>query len=232
MSSPARSERGDGSTVPRAVSATRHETNICVVSLPDAELLITPTTRRSRPRHCSLSRAMTSPTPSTIKRTEKYLLALIVAIIAASAIIIVATPAAAAVVHTSRSVTSVDGAASASQAFKLVNQERTKAGCSSMQLVSKLQIPAERQSRDQAARDRMGHDGPNGATSNSRLSGLGYSRWAENVAQFQSAQAAVNFWSTSPGHRATMRNCAFRETGLAVARSNSGRLYWTQTFGG
>jgi uncharacterized protein YkwD len=175
---------------------------------------------------------MTSPTRGTIKRTEKHLPALIVAIIAASAILIVATPAAATAVHTPRSDTSAEGTASASQAFKLVNQERNKAGCASLQLVSKLQIPAERQSRDQAARDRLGHDGANGTASNSRLRGLGYSRWAENVAQFQSAQAAVNFWSTSPGHRATMRNCGFRETGLAVARSNSGRLYWTQTFGG
>ncbi len=175
---------------------------------------------------------MTSPTRGTIKRTEKYLLAMIVAIIAASAILIVATPAAAAVVHTSRNVTSAEGTTSASRAFTLVNQERSKAGCATLQLVSKLQIPAERQSRDQAARDRMGHDGANGAPSNSRLRGLGYSRWAENVAQFQTAQAAVNFWSTSPAHRATMRNCAFRETGLAVARSISGRLYWTQTFGG
>jgi uncharacterized protein YkwD len=29
-----------------------------------------------------------------------------------------------------------------------------------------------------------------------------------------------------------MLNCAFNDTGLAVARSNSGRLYWTETFGG
>ncbi len=175
---------------------------------------------------------MTNPTRKTIRRTEKYLQALIVAIIAASAILIVAKPTAAAVPYTPRGVTGAEDTTSTSQALKLVNQERTKAGCSSLQLVSKLQMPAERQSRDQATRDRLGHDGANGRTSNSRLSALGYSRWAENVAQFQSAQAAVNFWSTSPGHRATMRNCAFQETGLEVDRSNSGRLYWTQTFGG
>ena len=64
--------------------------------------------------------------------------------------------------------------------------------------------------RDQAGRDRLGHDGANdganGSAVNGRLSGLGYSQWAENIAEFQSAQAAVNFWSTSPGHRATIRN--------------------------
>jgi hypothetical protein len=35
----------DGSTVPRAVSATRHETSICAGSLRNAELLITPALR-------------------------------------------------------------------------------------------------------------------------------------------------------------------------------------------
>jgi uncharacterized protein YkwD len=95
-----------------------------------------------------------------------------------------------------------------------------------------LQTPAEQQSRDQATRDTMGHNGANGSTINSRLQGLGYSRWAENVAQYQSAQEAVNGWLASPGHRANMLNCALTETGFAVARSDSGKLYWTQTFGG
>lgn len=156
--------------------------------------------------------------------------ALIIPIIALSAGPIVATPAAAAVDYTS--VSSPRDPASTSQALTLVNRERAKAGCASLRVVPTLQAPAEQQSRDQAARDRSGHDGANGSRSNSRLRGLGYARWAENVAQFQSAQAAVNSWSTSPGHRANMLNCAFRETGMAVARSHSGRLYWTQTFGG
>lgn len=154
----------------------------------------------------------------------KYCLALIVPIVAASASPIVATPTAAAL--------STDGTASGSRALTLVNQERAMAGCASLRVVPKLQAPAEQQSWDQAARDRFGHDGANGSTVNSRLSGSGYSRWGENVVQSQSARAAVNFWSNSPRHRANMLNCVFKETGLAVARSNSGKLYWTQTFGG
>jgi uncharacterized protein YkwD len=122
--------------------------------------------------------------------------------------------------------------ASTSQALSLVNQERAKAGCAPLRVAAKLQAPAEKQSRDQAARDRDGHDGADGSTIDSRLSGLGYSRWAENVAKWPSAREAVNFWLNSPTHRGNMLNCAFTETGLAVARSNSGQLYWTQTFGG
>jgi uncharacterized protein YkwD len=173
---------------------------------------------------------MTSPARKTPNRTWKYLV-LIVPIVAGSAGPIVATPTATASI---RSVTTpgAENTTSAGQALRLVNQERAKAGCVSLQVVSRLQAPAQRQSRDQAARDRMGHDGANGRMSNSRLGGLGYSQWAENVAQFQSAHAAVNFWATSSGHRANMLHCAFEETGLAVARSSSGKLYWTQTLGG
>jgi len=154
----------------------------------------------------------------------KVMWVLIAPLIAVSVGLIIATPAAAAA--------GTQDTASVSQALTLVNRERAKAGCASLLAVPKLQAPAEQQSRDQAARDRFGHDGANGRTSNSRLSGLGYSRWGENVAQFQSARAAVNFWLTSPGHRANMLNCGFKETGLAMVRSNSGKLYWTQTFGG
>ena len=158
------------------------------------------------------------------KHTWKYRLALVVSIVAASADPLVAVPTAAAV--------GTDDAASASQALMLVNQKRAMAGCVSLRVVPRLQTPAEQQSWDQAARDRFGHDGADGSTVNSRLGGSGYSRWGENVAQAQSARAVVNFWSNSPRHRANMLNCVFKETGLAVTRSNSGKLYWTQTFGG
>lgn len=157
-----------------------------------------------------------------IKLARRCRLALIVPLVAASAGSLAATPTAAA----------AQDAASARQAVTLVNQERAKAGCAPLRVLPKLQTPAGQQSRDQAARDRFGHDGANGSTVDSRLSGLGYSQWGENVARAQSAQAAVNFWSTSPPHRANICNCAFKQTGLAVARSHSGRFYWTQTFGG
>ncbi len=165
-----------------------------------------------------------------IKLTGKYRMALIVSIIAVGTGLIATSPAAAVDDPMNRPTPQVIRRDNP-QALSLVNQERAKAGCAPLQVVSKLQGPADQQSRDQAARDRAGHDGANGSTINSRLSGLGYSFWAENTAQWQSAQEAVNFWLGSPKHRANMLNCAFKETGLAVARSNSGKLYWTQTFG-
>jgi uncharacterized protein YkwD len=173
-----------------------------------------------------------------IKNSWKYRLALIVPIVAASAGPIAVTPTAAAADYNSQTsarrstMPETDDTASARHALTLVNQERARAGCASLWVVPKLQIPAEQQSRDQATRDRFGHDGADGSTVDSRLSGLGYSRWGENVVQSQSAQGAVNFWSNSPRHRANMLNCVYKETGLALARSDSGKLYWTQTFGG
>jgi uncharacterized protein YkwD len=157
-----------------------------------------------------------------IRNIWKRGLVLFVPIIAANTGLIIASPTAAA----------MDYQASASQALSLVNQKRINAGCGSLRVVRQLQNPAGQQSQDQAARDRLTHAGANGSTTSGRLHDSGYSRWAENIAQFQSAQAAVNFWSTSAAHRSSMLNCAFKDTGLAVARSNSGRLYWTQTFGG
>jgi uncharacterized protein YkwD len=153
---------------------------------------------------------------------RQYSLALIVSVMAALVELVVASPTAAA----------MDYQTSANQALALVTQQRAKAGCARLRIVASLQSPAGQQSHDQAARDRLGHVGANGSTSRDRLGGLGYSQWAENVAQFQNAQQAVNFWSTSRAHRASMLNCAFTDTGLAVGRSSSGRLYWTQTFGG
>ena len=146
---------------------------------------------------------------------------LIVGVVSAVAGLVIAAPTAAA----------TDYQTDANQALALVNQQRAKAGCAPLRVVAPLQNPADQQSSDQAARDRLGHVGANGSTSRDRLGRLGYSQWAENIAQFPSAQQAVKFWSTSHAHRASMLNCRFRDTGLAVARSHSGRLYWTQTFG-
>ena len=157
-----------------------------------------------------------------IRNIEKRGLVLIVAIFAASTGLVIASPTAAAMGYQ----------ASASQALSLVNEKRVSAGCTPLRVVQRLQIPAGQQSQDQAARDRLSHTGAGGSTTGGRLHHSGYSRWAENIAQYQSAQAAVRFWSTSAAHRASMLDCTFKDTGLAVARSNSGRLYWTQTFGG
>jgi uncharacterized protein YkwD len=117
-------------------------------------------------------------------------------------------------------------------ALRLVNDQRAIKGCKPLQEASNLQSAAVGQSSDQAKRNQTGHAGANGSKINSRLSGLGYSRWAENVARNGTRQAAVNWWMGSAGHRANILNCAFTKTGLDSERNRtSGEIYWTQTFG-
>ena len=116
--------------------------------------------------------------------------------------------------------------------LRLINEERAKAGCAPLEKVANLQTAASQQSDAQAGRDRMGHDGANGSSPNDRLGGMGYHQWGENVAQYQSAEEAVNAWMNSPGHRANILNCAYTKTGFDTERSASGKWYWTETFGG
>jgi uncharacterized protein YkwD len=56
--------------------------------------------------------------------------------------------------------------------------------------------------------------------------------WGENIAvSYLSPKAVVAGWLASPGHRANIENPAYTVTGVGVAASPSGRLYWTQSFG-
>ena len=55
---------------------------------------------------------------------------------------------------------------------------------------------------------------------------------AENVAAGQtSARAVALAWICSSGHRAAILSCSMDTFGTGVARSSSGRLYWSQSFG-
>jgi uncharacterized protein YkwD len=52
------------------------------------------------------------------------------------------------------------------------------------------------------------------------------------VAYGQRTPAEVmDAWMNSPGHRANILNCQFKEIGVGVVPDSNGRLYWTQDFG-
>jgi uncharacterized protein YkwD len=58
------------------------------------------------------------------------------------------------------------------------------------------------------------------------------SSWGENLALgYASPKAVVAGWLASAGHRANIENPGYTVTGVGVAASRSGRLYWTQSFG-
>ncbi|MEU9165526.1 CAP domain-containing protein [Streptomyces sp. NPDC048424] len=114
----------------------------------------------------------------------------------------------------------------------LVNQERAMAGCGPVRANPPLAALAGAFSKDMATRGFFSHDDPDGNTPWDRaakagLSGLG----GENIARGQGdAQAVMNAWMNSPGHKANILNCEFRTLGVGVHVADGGP-WWTQDFG-
>ena len=62
--------------------------------------------------------------------------------------------------------------------------------------------------------------------------GYPFGRLAENVAlDYPDAETVVQGWMNSKGHRANILNPDVVETGIAIARSSSGGVYYCQVFG-
>lgn len=122
---------------------------------------------------------------------------------------------------------------SAEEVTALVNAERAKEGCSAVRSNSKLATAASRHSADMVSRDYFSHTSPDGSDPGDRITAAGY-RWStygENIAKGQSTPAAVmDSWMNSPGHRANILNCAFKEIGVGRVDSSGGPV-WTQNFG-
>lgn len=129
------------------------------------------------------------------------------------------------------------------QVLDLVNAERARQGCPPLQMEARLVRAAERQSREMARRDFFSHTDPDGITPGQRVRDAGYrfQMIGENIeAGSDTAESAVDEWMHSPGHRANILTCAYRETGIAVYGLDDGqplsgraapyRYYWTQVF--
>nr|WP_035797431.1 sigma-70 family RNA polymerase sigma factor [Kitasatospora mediocidica] len=119
------------------------------------------------------------------------------------------------------------------QVLDLVNIQRAQNGCGPLTANGKLQAAAQGQSDDMAARHFFDHTNPDGAGPQQRIDATGYqwSTWGENIAQGQSTPASVmDSWMNSPGHRANILNCAFKEIGVGVHQGPGGP-WWTQDFG-
>ncbi|MFJ8149336.1 CAP domain-containing protein [Streptomyces sp. NPDC096048] len=125
-----------------------------------------------------------------------------------------------------------DEAVAQAQVLKLVNDERAKVGCSPVAANSALRELAEDFSEAMATQGFFDHTDPSGATPWDRaeaagISGLG----GENIARGQAdAQAVMDAWMDSPGHKANILNCDFQTLGVGV-HFGSGGPWWTQNFG-
>ncbi|WP_436850383.1 CAP domain-containing protein, partial [Streptomyces massasporeus] len=119
------------------------------------------------------------------------------------------------------------------QVLSLVNKERAAAGCSSVTANDRLTRAADDYSDVMASSGVMSHTGPDGSTMTTRVEAAGY-QWStlgENIARGQADAASVmKSWMNSPGHRANILNCSFKELGVGVHFGDGGP-WWTQNFG-
>ena len=123
-------------------------------------------------------------------------------------------------------------AAAGAQVLKLVNEERAKVGCSPVIPNGGLAGLATAFSKDMARRNFFDHTDPDGDTPWDRAKAAGVSDLGgENIARGQAdAEAVMQAWMDSPGHRANILNCDFRTLGVGV-HFGPGGPWWTQNFG-
>jgi uncharacterized protein YkwD len=133
---------------------------------------------------------------------------------------------------------SAGGSVGAAEAriFNLINAERKHQGLVPLEYSRQLGEMAKIQARNMAYFHKMAHVLPESGlptlTDRARHVGYPFGRLAENVAHdYPSAQSVVQGWMTSKGHRANILNSEVVETGIAIARSSSGGLYYCQVFG-
>lgn len=118
------------------------------------------------------------------------------------------------------------------EVLSLVNQEREKVGCSPLRADASLGALAQSFSDGMAERGFFSHTDPDGKTPWDRadeagVTGLG----GENIARGQAtAQAVMDSWMNSEGHRANILNCDYTRLGVGV-HTGSGGPWWTQDFG-
>jgi RNA polymerase sigma factor (sigma-70 family) len=119
------------------------------------------------------------------------------------------------------------------QVVALVNKERAAAGCGPLTEDAQLNRAAQGHSDDMAARNFFDHTNPDGADPGQRTTAAGYqwSTYGENIARGQQTpQAVMESWMNSPGHRANILNCSFKDIGVGI-HEGSGGPWWTQNFG-
>ena len=114
------------------------------------------------------------------------------------------------------------------QVVALVNQERAAYGLSPLTLSADLSDGARLKSQDMRDSRYFDHNSPTYGTPFEMMRSLGitYRAAAENIAMgYRTAEAVVNGWMNSPGHRANILSDKYTEIGVGHVDG-----YWTQWF--
>ena len=127
------------------------------------------------------------------------------------------------------------------QVVALTNQHRASIGLGPLAFSPTLTASALWKSGHMAAHGYFSHDDAAFApltqprSWSNRVRDCDYpanSAFGENIAGgYPSAQAVVNGWLNSPGHRANIENGSYKAIGVGAVRDQGGGLWWTQNFG-
>lgn len=107
-----------------------------------------------------------------------------------------------------------------------VNQLRQS--CGAVRQDARLTAAAQRHANDMLTNNNFSHVGSDGSSPSARMADAGFSAatstgeivfWA--TGSLATADAALNFWMGSPGHRAIILDCAFAAAGFATASNGT-----------
>ena len=121
----------------------------------------------------------------------------------------------------------------AEEVLELVNAERAKQGIAPLTLSNELTNVANLKAKDMADNDYFNHDSPTYGSPFQLFSlfGISFMYAGENIcAGAGTAQAAMNAWMNSPGHRANILNPNYTQLGVGYATGGSYGSYWVQEF--
>ncbi|MEM7414647.1 MAG: CAP domain-containing protein [Gemmatimonadota bacterium] len=114
------------------------------------------------------------------------------------------------------------------QFVQLMNAHRQSVGCEPLGWNPVAADVAREHSQDMIDRSYFAHDNPDGHSPFDRMAsaGLTYSRAAENIAYgYPTAEAVLDGWLNSPGHRRNIENCNLTEHGVGLVGT-----HWTHVF--
>jgi uncharacterized protein YkwD len=111
---------------------------------------------------------------------------------------------------------------------EIMNDHRESVGCARLTWNRDVAEVAQAHSEDMVERDFFDHTNPDGKSPFDRLrdAGIAYSGAAENIAWgYPSAEAVLDGWLNSSGHRSNIENCSLTEHGVGLYQS-----HWTHLF--
>jgi len=123
------------------------------------------------------------------------------------------------------------------EVLDLTNAQRASHGCSALAVDTRLMTAARAHAADMVARDYFSHTSPDGSGPTERGNAAGYTGGVgENIAVgYPSAQAVMDGWMNSEGHRANILNCSYEVIGIGhdpgTVKSDWGPGAWVQDFG-